>query len=77
MNLNFPIEHLAKNEHDKWLSLCAALRKAGAVTQEDCESNAGARDTSGQKLFAEIRAWGDSVAALSDGRRQARTEGRK
>jgi len=54
----------SEREWENWKALSDALIKSGAVTESDATSPVGARETSGQRLYAAIREWGDSFARL-------------
>src|SRR5262245_59699424 len=55
--------HLAHEEWHRWRELCAALRLAKAITDEDLEVSPWApAETSGQRIFQAIRDWADAFA---------------
>ncbi len=54
----------SRQEWEAWKTLCASLLKSGAITQADLDSPVGQKDTEGQRLLCDIRAWGDLLAAL-------------
>lgn len=71
-NTQYPTaqERLMEAEWKQWMELCKALKELGAVTEQDARSRRSATATPGQRLFARIRNWGDTLVAL----RQETTE---
>jgi len=65
---------LAHNEWDAWHFLCDELKKAEVVTQDDCNSQVTMLETPGQKVFAAIRDWGESLVEAKRNKEHAPTE---
>ena len=55
---------LQHKEHEMWQEVCAALKQADAVTEEDLCSRLSERRTDGQKLLALLRGWGEALVEL-------------
>lgn len=56
-------------EWQAWQDVVAALKVSGAVTEADCASPAGSKETPGQRLFETIKDWAlayHELATLSE-----------
>lgn len=58
----------ADREWQQWQRVCAALKKAGAVTEVDLKTSARKRGTPGLDLLHEIHEWGQAMRELGEKR---------
>jgi hypothetical protein len=55
---------LRRHEYQEWQTLVRLLIELGVATTADAKSSQHERDTPGQRLYAQIREWGEALAQL-------------